>query len=126
IFLFDKFQLICKSFMKSSRIGHHKVSAIGQGTYGFGGKLSRESTNAGPLIESLRLGFELGMTLVDTAEIYAGGESEVIVGKAMEGFKREKLFVATKVWMTYLSYEGVLNACNQSLSRLKTNYIDLN
>ncbi len=111
--------------MLTTTIGNCKVPVLGQGTYGFGGKFSRNSKEMPYFVKSLRLGFDLGMTLVDTAEIYAEGESEHIVGKAMVGHIREDLFIATKVWKTNLSYYDVFKACKGSLKRLNTKYIDL-
>jgi len=75
-------------------------------------------------IESLKRGLELGMTLVDTAEFYADGESERLVGEAIKG-RRDSVFVATKVWPTNLHHDDVLAACDRSLKRLGISFADL-
>lgn len=75
-------------------------------------------------IEALRLGIELGMTLIDTAEMYGGGHAEVLVGQAVADV-RDQVFIVTKVLPDHASYEGVLRAARGSLRRLKTDWIDL-
>ena len=75
-------------------------------------------------VRALRLGIDLGMNLIDTAEVYAGGKSEEVVADAMAGV-REKVFLATKVSRDNLRHDAVLAACERSLRRLKTSYIDL-
>jgi len=71
---------------------------------------------------ALRKGIELGINLIDTAEIY---ETEGLVGEAIRGFKRDELFIATKVWLSHLRYDKVLKAAEKSLKRLGCSYIDL-
>ena len=97
-----------------------KVSVIGQGTWGMGESRRTEKDE----IAALRLGFELGMTHIDTAEMYADGGSERVVGRAVEG-RRAGVFITTKVWPDNASYAGTLKACEQSLRRLRTDYVDL-
>ncbi len=58
--------------------------------------------------EALETGIQLGMTLIDTAEMYCGGHAEEIVGAAIKGFKREDLFIVLKAWPTNAAYENVL------------------
>lgn len=101
------------------------VSSIGMGTWGIGGgfwqpdyRFDRE------WIEVLRRGLELGLNLIDTAEMYGGGHSEEIVGSAIKGFKRDEIVIVTKVWPTNASYEGVLKSAKKSIERLGT-YIDV-
>ncbi|MGE5851435.1 MAG: aldo/keto reductase, partial [Candidatus Methylomirabilota bacterium] len=72
----------------------------------------------------LRLGIELGMTHIDTAEAYADGGAERVVARAVEG-RRAAVFITTKVWPDNASYAGTLRACEQSLGRLRTDSIDL-
>jgi len=97
-----------------------EVPAIGQGTWhmGEGRRKSAEEDAA------LRLGIELGMTLIDTAEMYGDGASEELVGRAVAG-RREKVFVVTKVYPWNASRSGIPAACARSLKRLRTDYIDL-
>jgi len=96
------------------------VAAIGQGTWGMG---ETRGTEKGE-VAVLRLGIELGMTHIDTAEMYADGGSERVVGRAVEG-RRAGVFITTKVWPDNASYAGTIRACEGSLRRLRTDYIDL-
>ena len=67
-----------------------------------------------------------GFTHFDTAEFYAGGHAEELIGRAIHesGVKREKIFVTTKIWPNHLAYKNVLRACENSLRRLQMDYID--
>jgi diketogulonate reductase-like aldo/keto reductase len=96
------------------------VPAIGQGTWMMAeGRQPRDEE-----IKALRVGFDLGLTLVDTAEIYGGGASEELVGEAMEG-RRDELFVVSKVAPSHASSLGTIRALEASLKRLRTDRIDL-
>ena len=75
-------------------------------------------------IAALRLGIDLGLTLIDTAEMYGDGGSEEMVGRAIEGL-RERVFLVTKVYPHIASRKGVPAACERSLRRLRTDAIDL-
>lgn len=75
-------------------------------------------------IEALRMGIELGMTLVDTAEMYGEGGAEKVIAKAIAPC-RDRVFLVSKFYPHNASYQGVIKACDRSLSRLKTDYIDL-
>ncbi|MBM7569495.1 aldo/keto reductase [Paenibacillus sacheonensis] len=97
-----------------------RVPAIGQGTWKFG----EEERNAKQEIEALLFGIEQGLTLIDTAEDYAAGGSERVVGQAIAGM-RDDVFLVTKVAARNCSYQGVLDAAEASLARLKTDHIDL-
>jgi diketogulonate reductase-like aldo/keto reductase len=97
-----------------------KVPALGQGTWMMGEKASEAPRE----IESLRRGIELGMTLVDTAEMYADGGAERIVAKAIEG-QRERIHLVSKVYPWNASAKGTIEACHRSLGRLGTDRIDL-
>jgi len=101
-----------------------EVSAIGQGCMGIGGYLSRDAANDTRFVRSLKLGIDLGMTFLDTAEGYGNGHSEELVGQAVQGM-RDKVCIATKVSPENLSYNAVINAAEGSLRRLRTDYIDL-
>ena len=101
-----------------------KIPVLGLGTWGIGG-FSAKSTEGDDLsVAALRLGLDLGMRFIDTAEIYAGGHSEEVVAKAIRN-QRDSVFLATKVSAENLTYDGVLKSCNASLKRLDTAYIDL-
>ncbi len=104
-----------------------KVSCIGMGTYYdpfwiIVAMLFKTQLRAERIVEALRVGLEAGVNLIDTAEIY---RSEALVAKAIEGFKRDELFIASKVWPNHLHYDSVLQACEKSLRRLGTSYLDL-
>jgi len=101
-----------------------EVPVLGLGTWGMGGFSSRLTGGEGQAVQALRIGLELGMGFIDTAEMYASGHSEEIVAAAIKE-NRESVFVATKVSPEHLRYDDVLRSCEASLRRLKTNYIDL-
>jgi diketogulonate reductase-like aldo/keto reductase len=96
------------------------VPALGQGTWQMAETVSRRKQE----IEALRLGVELGMTLVDTAEMYGEGASEELVAEAIVG-ERDRLFLVSKVYPHNASRQGVVQACERSLRRLKTDRLDL-
>jgi len=96
------------------------VPALGQGTWNMGEKASRARDE----ITSLKTGLDLGMTLIDTAEMYAEGGSELVVGKAIEG-RRDEVFLVSKVYPANASLGGAVEACERSLKRLNTDRIDL-
>ena len=100
--------------------GGEQVSALGQGTWHFG-----EGERPRPVeADALRLGIDLGMTLIDTAEMYADGGAEEVVADAISG-QRERVFLVSKVYPHNASRSGVPAACERSLRRLKTDTIDL-
>jgi diketogulonate reductase-like aldo/keto reductase len=96
------------------------VPALGQGTWYMGEGRRPAAAEA----DALRLGIELGMTLIDTAEMYADGGAEKVVGTAIAG-QRDKVYVVSKVYPHNASRAGVAKACERSLQRLKTDRIDL-
>lgn len=112
--------------MEFKRLGNSEVEVpvLGLGTWGMGGFSSKHLGGDEGAVLALRLGIELGMSFIDTAEMYASGHSEEVVAQAV-GEAREKVFIATKVSAPNLSHEHVLRSCESSLKRLKTNYVDL-
>ncbi|MCC7275904.1 MAG: aldo/keto reductase [Alphaproteobacteria bacterium] len=96
------------------------VPALGQGTWHIGDRRDRRKEE----LETLRLGLDLGMTLVDTAEMYGEGAAEELVGEAIRG-RRDEVFLVTKVYPHNASRAGVAAACARSLKRLGTDRIDL-
>jgi diketogulonate reductase-like aldo/keto reductase len=96
------------------------VPVIGQGTWMIEGAPENER-NA---VDTLRLGLDLGMTHIDTAEMYGHGRSEELVAQAIAG-RRDQVFLASKVLPENASYDGTLAACERSLKRLKTTWLDL-
>ncbi|WP_160009481.1 aldo/keto reductase [Rhizobium sp. 18055] len=97
-----------------------EVPVIGQGTWNMGENASEAKRE----IESLRAGLDLGMVLIDTAEMYAEGGAERIVGEAIRG-RRDEVFLVSKVYPWNASRTGTIEACESSLSRLGTDRIDL-
>lgn len=102
------------------------IPVLGMGTWQMGGRMERDSRNddAGQ-IQALKTGLDLGFNLIDTAESYADGKAEELVGEAIRGYDRGKLFLASKVWKTHVAYDDVLRAAENSLKRLGTDYLDL-
>ena len=104
--------------MKQKKFGTNNpdVSVIGQGTW----YLDRGNRKAA--IAALRRGIEIGMTHIDTAEMY--GDAEPVIADAIAGLPREKLFLVSKVLPSNASRRGTITACERSLQRLKTDYLD--
>jgi len=96
------------------------VPAFGQGTWHMGEDRRRAADEEA----ALKLGIELGVTLIDTAEMYGNGTAEEIVARAIVG-QRDRLFIVSKVLPYNASQKGVVEACERSLKRLKTDRIDL-
>ena len=96
------------------------VPALGQGTWKMGESRAQRAAE----IRALQLGFDLGMRLIDTAEMYADGVAEEITGEAIAG-RRDELFLVSKVLPGNASRAGTIAACERSLKRLKTETIDL-
>lgn len=103
-----------------------RVSKVGLGTWQIGA--SEWGWNRGygveDVVETIVRAHELGVNFIDTAEIYGGGLSEEVVGRAVREF-RDEVVIATKVWPTHATYDGVLKACERSLRRLGVDVIDL-
>ena len=95
------------------------VPVIGQGTW----LIDNDSDNRA--IKTLQIGLDLGMTHIDTAEMYGDGKAEELVGQAIDDRKREDIFLASKVLPSNASFEGTIQACKNSLKHLKTEYLDL-
>jgi len=96
------------------------VPILGQGTWYFGEDASRRAQE----IAALRTGLDLGMTLIDTAEMYGDGGAEIIVGEAIQG-RRDAVFLVTKVLPENANLRGMIAACERSLRRLRTDRVDL-
>ena len=90
------------------------VPVIGQGTW----EIGREA------VKTLREGLDLGLTHIDTAEMYGNGKAEELVSQAIAG-RRDEVFLVSKVLPSNASYEGTLRACERSLERLKTDHLDV-
>lgn len=111
---------------KSVNMAFQKVSAIGMGHLGVVGSITRNDLSMRERVKLLRFAFELkGLNFIDTAENYGNGLSEVLIGEALSYQNREDIYVATKVSPENLAYNDVIESCESSLRRLKTDYIDL-
>jgi diketogulonate reductase-like aldo/keto reductase len=98
-----------------------RVAAIGQGTW----DVPERGAAAKEAARAVQRGIELGMTHLDTAEMYGSGRVEEFLGNALQGVARDRLFVTTKVLPSNASYRGTLAAAERSLQRLKMEYVDL-
>lgn len=96
------------------------IPALGQGTWYMGDHAAARHQE----IAALRLGIDLGMTLIDTAEMYGSGRAESLVGETIRGL-RDRVFIVSKVLPANASRAGVVRACEASLKRLATDRIDL-
>lgn len=94
-----------------------RVSALGQGTW------QMERDDRASCIDALRRGLDLGLTHIDTAELYGQGEVEPLVGEAIQG-RRDEVFLVSKVLPQNASREGTVLACEKSLRRLGTDHLD--
>lgn len=77
------------------------------------------------VLAALNAALDMGYRHIDTAEMYAGGHTEELIGQALRGRQREELFIVSKVWQTHMRYEEVLRACQGSLRRLGLDYLDM-
>ena len=96
------------------------MPVIGQGTWNVGDDPASETRE----VAALRAGLDLGLTHIDTAEMYGDGRSEQLVARAIAG-RRDEVFLVTKVLPSNASYDGTIQACERSLRRLGTDHLDL-
>ena len=96
------------------------VPALGQGSAGLAQGKHPEAVEE----EALRTGISLGMTLIDTAELYGNGRSEELIGRVIAG-QRDRVFLVSKVWPNHVTGNGIARACEASLARLGTDHLDL-
>ena len=113
--------------MKHETLPTLKLPKIGFGTWKIGGGSTPNHAVDEKSLAALRYALEIGYTHIDTAEMYASGHNEDLVGQAVResGKKREDVFITSKVVPSHLRYDDVLNACENSLRHLKMDYIDL-
>lgn len=106
-----KIQLLDNSF----------IPTIGQGTWFMGEKVSEKEKE----ISALQYGISKGMNLIDTAEMYGSGGAEQVVGEAIKNKDRSKLYIVSKVYPHNAGEKNIFSACEQTLKRLETDYLDL-
>lgn len=113
--------------MKYETLHGIQIAKIGFGTWRIGGEsvadLSLDNQSQAALLSALQIGY----THFDTAEFYAGGHAEELLGETIRdaSIARESLFITSKVWPGHLRYDDVLKACESSLHRLKMDYLNL-
>src|SRR5437763_9236541 len=97
-----------------------RLPVLGQGTWGMG----ERGSNRPAEVAALRHGLDLGVGLIDTAEMYGSGGAEEVVGEAIAG-RRDEVFLVSKVFPHNASKRGTVEACERSLKRLNTGHLDL-
>src|SRR3979411_3336919 len=100
--------------------GGEAIRVLGQGTWGLAEHPGKRSDE----IAALQMAVELGMTVIDTAEMYAGGAAEELVGEALGG-RRGDIFLVSKVLPQHATKRGTVSSCEASLRRLQTDHLDL-
>lgn len=114
-----------KIFTKKLKNGF-EIPVYGLGTWMMGGGMTKDSNNDDQAdIRAIKNAIEAGITHIDSAEKYAGGHSEELVGRAIQGYDRKKLFLVTKIAEDHLRYKDIFVSLNHSLQRLQTDYLDL-
>src|SRR3989442_15997885 len=103
---------------------HESIPVVGLGTWGIGGEMRPDPSRDEAGIQALRLGLDLEMKFIDTAEMYGAGHSEEVVARVLEG-RRDRVFVASKVFPRHFAYYDVLTAAKRSLTRLGLKQMDL-
>src|SRR2546427_4911214 len=100
------------------------IPEVGMGTWEMGGGMHADSSRDSQAVDALRLGLNLGMNLVDTAEMYGAGHSEEVVSKALERWQKP-VFVASKVSPSHFAYDDLLHSARKSVERLRVKQMDL-
>ena len=103
-----------------------EMPVFGIGTWKVGGGAVRDPLNDDKKdIDAIKWAVAMGVSHIDTAEIYADGYAEILVGKAVRGVKRERLFIVSKVAPQNLTYDGIISSARGSIGRLGVKYLDL-
>ena len=113
--------------MKYETVHGLSIPKLGFGTWKIGGGSYADPKLDSASLTALRSALEVGYTHFDTAEMYGGGHTEVLLGQAIRESQanRESLFITSKVMPSHLKYDDVLRACDNSLRRLRLDYLDL-
>jgi len=102
-----------------------KIPVIGLGTWQIGGGNEADYSSDSSNIKLIQNAIQLGYTLIDTAEKYAAGHTEELIGQAIQNVPRDKLFIVSKVTSKNLAYDDLIMSAKKSLERLKIDYFDL-
>jgi len=117
---------------KTININGFEINKIGIGTWLMGGGWDKENSityadyeHDDDSIKAIRYSIDKGQNHIDTAQMYGAGHCEEIVGKALKGYDRSKLFVASKVWKSHSQRKAVVISIEESLRKLQLDYLDL-
>lgn len=103
-----------------------EMPVFGLGTWQMGGRFERDPNNDGKAdLQGIKNAIEAGITHIDTAESYANGRAEELVGQAIKEYDRKKLIIVSKVKSDNLQYDTIIKSAKASLERLQTDYLDL-
>jgi diketogulonate reductase-like aldo/keto reductase len=103
-----------------------EMPVFGLGTWQMGGRDEKNPANDDPRdIGAIKAAVDLGVTHLDTAEVYAEGHAEILLGEAIKTYNRSKLFIASKVYAGHMHHDDLITACQNSLKRVGTEYFDL-
>lgn len=103
-----------------------ELPVFGFETWEVGGRETRDPFNDDRAdVNAIKTAIELGITHIDTAEMYADGHAEELVAEAISGFDRSNLIIVTKVLPEHLHYDDLINSARRSLRRLRTDYVDI-
>lgn len=103
-----------------------EMLVYGLGTWQMGGKATRDPNNNDEAdIKAIQTAITLGITHIDTAESYANGYAETLIGKAIQKYDRSQLFLVSKALVDHLGYDDLMYAAKESIKRLKTTYLDV-
>lgn len=101
------------------------MPVYGLGTWQMGGRWEKNFENDAADINAIKKAIDLGITHIDTAEVYGNGHAEELIAEAIKDYDRKKLFLVSKVYTNHLSYDNVIKSARNSLKRLQTPYLDL-
>lgn len=102
-----------------------EMPVLGLGSWYISGGFNADYSRDKEDVESLKKAIDLGVTHIDTAELYGDGHAEQLIGQAIKKYDRARLFIVSKVLRDHLSYDDVINSCQRSLDRLGLGYLDL-
>ena len=112
--------------MKSKKLADgSEIPALGFGTWEMGGRMSKNDTEDEKYIGAIRNAISIGFRHIDTAEMYGNGHTETLVAQAIKNTPRDSLYITSKVKKQNLAYRDLITACEKSLERLQTDYLDL-